>query len=47
MQAVMLEKGVEQLNKQTEILIKQQNEGRYIYFGLEKIKNAFELDGKE
>ena len=46
-QAAMLEKGVEQLNKQTEMFLKQQNEGMKNFFELEAMKYASESDRNE
>ncbi len=46
-QAAMLEKGVEQLNKQTEMFLKQQNEGMNKFFELEAMKYASESDRNE
>ncbi len=46
-QAAMLEKGVEQLNKQTEMFLKQQNEGMNNFFELEAMKYASESDRNE
>ncbi len=46
-QAVMLKKGAEQLNKQSEMILKQQNEGMNNFFELEAMKYASESDMKE
>ncbi len=46
-QTRLLEKGVEQLNKHTEMLLKQHNEGVNIFFELEAMKYALESDRKD
>ncbi len=46
-QALLLEKGVEQLNKHTEMFLKQQNQGMNKFFELDAMKCASESDKKE
>ncbi len=46
-QTLVLEKGVEKLNKHTEMFLRQQNKGMNKFFELEAMKYASELDEKE
>ncbi len=46
-QTLVLEKGVEQLNKHTEMFLKQQNAGMNKFLELEAMKYASESDKKE
>ncbi len=46
-QTLVLEKGVEQLNKHTEMFLRQQNKGMNKFFELEAMKYASESDKKE
>ncbi len=46
-QAAMLEQVVKQLNKQTKMFLKQQNEGMMKFFELEAMKYASESNGNE